>query len=310
MSISSTDEGDEEQEPTEVPLVHLRGARSLLRQLGKRPSKRLGQHFLVDTSVLSKIVDAARLTDRDTVIEVGPGLGILTQELARKVARVIAVELDATLVGFLRENLASYKNVTIVLADILKTDPADLLKNEEQGTRNEGEAPDSRPYKVVADLPYSIASPVLRHFLEAKAKPELLVVMVQLEVAKRIVARPGEMRSLSIGVQFYGRPSIVTTVHPRSFYPPPKVHSAIVRIEVYPKPAVDVPPEVLFRVVRAGFSQPRKQLRNTLASGLGLTATQAESRLAQAGIDPQRRAQTLSLEDWAGLTVAVQEPHE
>lgn len=299
MSTSSADE-DEGLGRENVPLVHLRRAKSLLRQLGKRPLKGLGQHFLVDTSVLKKVLGASQLTDQDTVIEVGPGLGILTQELARKVSRVIAVELDQTLAGFLRESLAAYKNVTIVQADILKTDPEALLRNEEKTPK---------PYKVVADLPYNIASPVLRHFLEAEAKPDLLVIMVQREVAKRMAARPGSMGPLSIGIQLYGRPSIVATVSPRSFHPPPKVHSTIVRIEVYPKPAVDVPPEDLFRVVRAGFSQPRKQLHNTLAAGLGLVSAQVKTILDLAGIDPTVRPQALSLAEWASLTVAAGKTH-
>ncbi|HLB11345.1 MAG TPA: 16S rRNA (adenine(1518)-N(6)/adenine(1519)-N(6))-dimethyltransferase RsmA [Dehalococcoidia bacterium] len=290
MSTSSTDGEGEERPPSEPPLILLRQAKSLLRRLGKRPLKSLGQHFLVDTGVLGKIVAAARLTEQDTVIEVGPGLGILTQELARHVDRVIAVELDPALAGFLRQTLAPYKNVTIVQADILRTDPAALLQG---------------PYKVVADLPYNIAAPTLRHFLEAEAKPELIVVMVQREVARRIAAEPGDMSPLSIGIQLYGHPTIAAIVPPRSFYPSPKVHSAILRIEVHPKPAVDVPPDSLFRVVRAGFGQPRKQLRNTLAAGLGLKPPEAESLLATAGIDARRRPETLSLEEWAALTRAA-----
>lgn len=334
MSTSSTDEGEKEHEPAGTPLTQLYRARRLLRQLGKRPLKGLGQHFLIDTGVLQKIIAAARLTAKDTVVEVGPGLGILTQELARKVSRVIAVELDPILVSFLRDTLADYKNVTIIQANILKTDPAALLGVESrdssfeppdpgpqtQGPKVElppGSSPERQaldpepgtpvpgPYKVVADLPYNIASPVLRHFLEAACKPELMVVMVQREVAARMAASPGQMSTLSIGIQLYSRPTIVATVSPRSFHPPPKVHSAIVRLEVYPRPAVDVPPDALFRVVRAGFSQPRKQLRNTLAAGLGLKAAEAESILSKVGVDPKRRPQTLSLEEWAALTEAV-----
>lgn len=321
MSTSSTEDQEEEPLPPAVPLSNLKRARSLLHRLGKRPLKGLGQHFLVDTGVLGRIVDAAQLTSQDVVIEVGPGLGVLTQELARRAASVIAVELDAFLVGFLRKELAGYNNVSIVQADILKTDPANLLKEQgirdreqesrgdllkEQGTGDkEQEARGAPAYKVVANLPYNIASPVLRQFLEARAKPGLMVVMVQREVARRIVARPGKMSQLSVGIQLYGRPSIVHTVSPRSFFPPPKVHSAVVRIEVFPRPAVDLPPEALFRVVRAGFSQPRKQLRNSLAAGLGLAPGDAFTMLAKAGIAPQRRAETLSLEEWADLTIAA-----
>ncbi|MDP2725900.1 MAG: 16S rRNA (adenine(1518)-N(6)/adenine(1519)-N(6))-dimethyltransferase RsmA, partial [Dehalococcoidia bacterium] len=232
----------------------MRRAKSLLRSLGKRPLKGLGQHFLLDTNVLSKIVAAAQLTEQDTVIEVGPGLGILTQELARRASKVIAVEIDVALADFLREALASYQNISIIQADILKTNPSELLG---EGEEPQPAAPTPRPYKMVADLPYNIAAPVMRHFLEARDKPQLIVVMVQREVARRLAARPGKMSPLSVGIQLYGHPTIVSTVSPGSFYPSPKVHSAIVHIEVYPKPAVDVLPEAFFRVVRAGFSQPR-----------------------------------------------------
>lgn len=324
MSTSSTDEEGQGQLQADLPLVRLHRAKSLLRRIGKRPSKGLGQHFLVNTGVLNKILAASQLDAQDTVIEVGPGLGILTQELARRVARVIAVELDATLAEFLSESLAAYQNTTIVQADILRLDPATLLQTEQGELENRSaerpalqmdQSPDTPMfrrqdqirYKVVADLPYNIAAPVLRHFLEAPARPDLLVVMVQQEVARRMTAKPGEMSRLSLGVQLYGRPIIVEKVAPRSFYPVPKVNSAIVRIEVFPKPAVDIPPDELFRVVRAGFSQPRKQLRNTLGAGLGLGTVKVEALLVEAGIDPQRRPQTLLLEEWAALCRVIKE---
>jgi 16S rRNA (adenine1518-N6/adenine1519-N6)-dimethyltransferase len=224
-------------------------------------------------------------------LEVGPGLGILTQELARQVGWVIAVELDQRLAAYLRESLAAQPNVTVVQADILRVDLGGLL----------GDGGGSRRYKVVADLPYYITAPVLRYFLEAVLKPSLIVVMLQREVARRILARPGEMSLLALGVQIYGRPSMVGLVSRRSFYPVPKVDSAILRIDVFDQPAVGVDTATLFRVARAGFAQPRKQLRNALAHGLGLSSQAALALLAETDIDPHLRAEDLSLEQWERL---------
>lgn len=293
MSTSSTSEPPEEQPAPAVPLSNLNRARTLLRSLGKRPLKGFGQHFLVDNSVLGKIIEAGQVGNEDTVVEVGPGLGILTQELARKAARVIAVELDRGLIRFLQETLAPYSNVSIVQADILKTDPEVLLQ--------------AGPYKVIANLPYNIASPVIRKFLQARLKPRLLVVMVQREVARRMVAEPGDMSPLSVGVQLYGRPRIVHQISPGSFFPPPKIHSAIVRIDVYDRPAVDVPEVDLFRAVHAGFGQARKKLRNSLAAGLQLSVPDTLAMLARAGVGPERRAETLSLPEWGKIALALAE---
>ncbi|MDP2659300.1 MAG: 16S rRNA (adenine(1518)-N(6)/adenine(1519)-N(6))-dimethyltransferase RsmA [Dehalococcoidia bacterium] len=305
--MSSTEDPEEAPPAPAVPLSHLKRAKSLLRNLGKRPFKGLGQHFLVDAGVLGKIVDEAHLSARDVVVEVGPGLGILTQELAQRVSRVIAVEVDASLARLLRETLSGFQNVTIVQADILETNPGELVREgtgdqeRAKGTGEEGVPPE---YKVVANLPYNIASPVLRHFLEDAVKPRVMLVMVQLEVARRMTAKPGHMSPLAVGIQMYGHPTIVHMVSPQSFFPPPKVYSAIVRIKVYPKPAVDADPAAFFRVVRAGFSQPRKQLRNSLAAGLSLKPVEAVSVLSRAGVDPERRAQTLSLEEWDAATAS------
>ncbi len=299
------------EEATPAPggtnISHLTRAQSLLQSLGKRPFKGLGQHFLVDSGILGKIVEEAHLSATDVVVEVGPGLGILTLELAQRVSRVIAVELDASLAELLRGTLSGFQNVTIVQADILKVKPGELVRephaDQERG-RGAGEEGVPVEYKVVANLPYNIASPVLRLFLEDAAKPRVMLVMVQLEVARRMTAKPGDMSQLAVGIQMYGHPTVVHTVSPRSFFPPPKVHSAIVRIEVYAKPAVDADPVPFFRVVRAGFSQPRKQIRNSLAAGLSLKPDDAVSVLSRAGIDPQRRAQTLSLAEWGAVTAS------
>ncbi len=266
--------------------------KQLLRRFNLRARKRLGQRFLIDGDVLQRILSAAELTADDIVLEVGPGLGILTRELAQRARRVIAIELDDKLANFLKQELVSFPNVIIINEDILKIEPATLLARPER-------------YKVVANLPYYITSPVLRHFLEATLKPDLMVVMVQKEVAEAIVAGPGKRSLLSISVQFYGRPTIISKVPANSFYPAPEVDSAILRIDLYPKPAVAVDDtEGFFGTVRAGFASPRKQLANSLAQGLGWPKADVLSVLAEASIAPQRRAETLTLEEWAQLRQA------
>lgn len=270
--------------------------KQLLRQAGLRARKGLGQHFLVDGGVLKDILSAAELKPTDTVIEVGPGLGVLTRELARRAGQVVAIELDDSLASLLKETLASFGNVTIVNQDILKVDPQALLR--EHFLDRSG---NPLYYKVVANLPYYITSPVLRHFLEASHKPQSLVVMVQKEVARQITAQPGRMSLLSISVQLYGEPRIVKYVRASSFYPAPEVDSAILKIAVYPRPVVEVDTKSFFTVVRAGFSAARKQLGNSLAQGLKVPKADILSLLDKAGIDSRRRAETLSLEEWAHL---------
>lgn len=269
--------------------------KKLLRRFGLKARKGLGQHFLIDGEVMEAVIAAAELDSTDTVIEVGPGLGIMTDELAKQAGWVIAIELDNKLAAILRKTLA-HDNIVILNEDVLGTDPKALLQ---------GRAPDVpqalSPYKVVANLPYYITSHVLRHFLEASVKPEVMVAMVQKEVAEAIVAGPGKRSVLSISVQFYGRPSIVTYVPAASFYPKPGVDSAVVRIDVYPRPPVDVDEESFFRLVRAGFTASRKQVANSLAQGLQLPKTDILILLEKANIDPRRRAETFTLEEWATL---------
>lgn len=273
----------------------------MLRRLGLRPKKGLGQHFLVDSSVLRHIVNAAELSPADVVIEVGPGLGILTRELAAHAGKVIALEKDEALAAALARELAEYNNVRIVPGDILDIDLAHFLTSEAR-------LPERPNYKVVANLPYYVASAVVRHFLEAIPNPRLLVVMVQREVAQAMVAGPGDMSLLSVSVQFYGQARIVARVSPRSFYPPPKVHSAVVRIDPSPStplPTPDIPE--FFRLVRAAFSARRKQLRNSLVQGLSISPEEAMVYLEKAGIDPKRRAETVSLGEWSSLWKAYWE---
>ena len=273
--------------------------RQLLREFGLRPKKSLGQNWLVDESALSRIVAAAELSRQDIVLEIGPGLGALTRHLAERAGRVIAIELDAALLPPLHRSLADYANVTIVQGDILQFSPSALACG-----------PDSSlspiPYKVVANLPYYITSAVIRHLLEADVPPSLIVLTVQLEVAQRVTAAPGKMSLLAVSVQFYGRPSIVTHIKAGSFYPAPQVDSAVVRIEPYSHPAVDVADrEKFFAVVKAGFSQKRKQLHNALAAGLARPQADVAAALERAGVDGHRRAETLTLDEWASVARAI-----
>ncbi len=272
----------------------------MLRRFGLRARKGLGQHFLIDEEVLKLISSAAELTPTDIVMEIGPGLGVLTRELAKQAGWVVTIELDSKLAAILKQTLAAFNNVTIINEDILQIDPEVLLKEQREIFSPAISSPFS--YKVVANLPYYITSLVLRHFLEASLKPQIMVVMVQKEVAEAIVAEPGQMSILSVSVQFYGQPKIISYVPARCFYPAPEVDSAILRVTLYSKPVVDVTDETsFFRLVRAGFTTPRKQICNSLTQGLGLPKAEVLSLLEKATIVPQRRAETLTLNEWAQL---------
>ena len=270
--------------------------RHLLDSYGITPKKSLGQNFLHDPNALEKIVRAADLAPQDVVLEIGPGTGALTEWLAGIARRVIAVELDDRLIPLLQHRFGDRENVRLVHADILDLDLDLHIRPDE-------------PYCVIANLPYYITSAILRTLLERPHRPNRLVVMVQNEVADRLVAQPGDLSLLGVSVQFYGKPQIVTRLSPAIFWPRPDVTSALVRIDTYgDQHAVQVPDEAtFFRVVRAGFSQKRKQIRNALASGLSLGREETDRLLATAGLDPQRRAETLSLDEWAALTGAVWE---
>ncbi|MFC2056109.1 16S rRNA (adenine(1518)-N(6)/adenine(1519)-N(6))-dimethyltransferase RsmA [Chloroflexota bacterium] len=267
----------------------------LLRHSGLRARKGLAQHFLVDEEVLGLIISAAQLTPEDVVIEVGPGLGVLTRELARQAGSVVAIELDDKLAVILKQTMPSFKNLTIVNEDVLKVDPAALIKELKTGLPPEN-------YKLVANLPYYITSPALRHFLEAQIKPQNMVVMVQKEVAEEIVAKPGRMSLLSVSVQLYSEPTIVSYVPAQCFYPVPEVDSAILRVLPYSQPIIKVSDrKSFFTLVRAGFSAARKQIANSLSQGLLSSKAEALSLLERAEIAPQRRAETLTIEEWAHL---------
>jgi 16S rRNA (adenine1518-N6/adenine1519-N6)-dimethyltransferase len=267
-----------------------------LRQAGLRARKSLAQHFLIDEAVLHKVVTAAALRPTDVVIEVGPGLGVLTKELVQNAGKVIAVELDDELAVKLKDTLSLYTNLSIIHGDALAFQPRELLKGQE-----------SKTYKVIANIPYYITSALLRHFLEADLKPEIMVVMVQKEIAQAVTAAPGDMSLLAVSVQLYGKPEVVCYVPSSSFYPPPKVDSAILKIQVYPKPVLDIDEESFFKLVRAGFTASRKQITNSLVQGLGVEKSEVLAKLAKAGIETTRRSESLSLEEWGKLWWVFQE---
>lgn len=252
----------------------------------------MGQHFLTNPDILDRIVAAAELEEDDVVLEIGPGLGHLTKRLAEAAGQIVAVELDRDLVAALETELAPFDNVRVVEGDILALDPAELV--------------DGRPYTVVANLPYNITSAALRHLLEARVPPQRIVVTIQYEVAERIVARDERMSLLAVSIHFYGTPELMFRLKPGSFYPPPAVDSAVLRIDWHGDPPVPLEErETFFQVVRAGFSQPRKQIRNSLAAGLRLSRETVTRALKAGGIDPRRRPERLSLPDWARLTEAL-----
>lgn len=269
----------------EIPPLNIS---SLLRQYGLRANKKLGQNFLQDPFALDSIASAAEIKSTDTVLEIGPGLGSLTRHLAQSAKRVIAVELDQELIPPLKAVTAAYDNITIFHNDILKLAPKDLMQESD--------------YLVVANIPYYITSAIIRHLLENEAKPRRIVLTIQKEVAKRICAQPGNMSLLALSVQVYGSPRIAKHIPAGAFFPAPKVDSAVLCIDIYQSPQIK--PELLntfFKLIKAGFSQKRKTLRNSLSAGLHISPSYAEEFLRKVNIDPMRRAETLSIEEWSML---------
>jgi 16S rRNA (adenine1518-N6/adenine1519-N6)-dimethyltransferase len=265
-------------------------AEAVLKRFGLRADKSLGQNFLQDDSALEKIALAANIQEDDSVLEIGPGLGSLTRYLSISAREVTAIELDMDILPALKAILAPYKNVRVIHGDILKTPISKLINT-----------PD---YLVVANIPYYITSAVIRHLLESEVKPRRVVLTIQKEVAERICAEAGDLSLLALSVQVYGKPSITANIPASAFHPAPKVDSAILRIDIYQEPLV--PREALktfFKFTKAGFSQKRKTLRNSLSSGLHISTKEAEAMLTSAGIDFMRRAETLSIEEWKALLV-------
>jgi len=270
---------------------------ALLKRHGLRADKRLGQNFLQEASALEKIVQAAQIRPDDTILEIGPGLGSLTRYLAVSARQVIAVELDGKLLPPLRAVLAPYSNVRLIQGNILEISPGELIDRPE--------------YLVVANIPYYITSAIIRHLLDNpknadnQPKPRRMVLTVQKEVAERICAEPGDLSLLALSVQVYGQPRIVERIPASAFHPTPKVDSAILTIEIHPAPLVpDIYLETFFQLIKAGFSQKRKTLRNSLSAGIHISPQEAESMLRELDIDPQRRAETLSIPEWERLTRA------
>ena len=255
-------------------------------------SKKLGQNFLIKRGIVDEIVHAAELTPGEPVLEVGPGIGTLTQGLAQSGADVTAIELDRRLLEVLDTTLASYDNVRIIHGDVLKLDVPSIMNH--------------KPFKVVANLPYYITTPIIMSLLESKLPIERLVVMVQKEVALRMVAKPGtkDYGALSVAVQYYTEPDIVLDVPPKSFLPAPVVTRSVIRCVLRDKPPVDVIDEKLFfRVVKAGFAQRRKTFANTMKT-TGLSRDRIEELLAKANIDGQRRGETFTLQEFADVANA------
>ncbi len=296
-----------------MDLCSKKGASAVLKKYDVLPSKRMGQNFLIDKSVLRKIVRTAELKPKDVVLEIGPGIGTLTQELARAVSadrpaksggRIIAVEKDSRMVEILKETLKDFDNTEIIHGDALKIDPKSYKLQVTS-------------YKIIANLPYNVASAVIRKFLEEKNPPLEMILMVQKEVAQRICAKPRKMSLLAISVQFYSDVKIISYVSKKSFYPQPKVDSAIIKIKhISPEDGhleaarinrglASGAEDLFFKIVKAGFSQPRKQLINNLAKKLKKEKQDIKVWLLKNNIEPSRRAETLTVNDWIMLTKSI-----
>jgi len=269
--------------------MNVKNVKNLLKKRGIQPSKKLGQNFLVDELVFEKILRAAELSKTDTVLEIGPGVGNLTLRLAKRAKEVIAVEKDRKMCKILKKVLEeqNIKNVRLINEDILKLEIKDQIL---------------KAYKLVANLPYYITSPVIRKFLESKRIPETIVLMVQKEVAQRICANPGKMSLLAVSVQFYAKTKIISYVSKKSFWPEPKVDSAIIKIIPLKIQLKDEFIKTFFKIVKAGFSQPRKQLVNNLSKELNLEKEKIREWLLRNDIQPSQRAETLSVDSWKKLT--------
>ncbi|MFA5413270.1 MAG: 16S rRNA (adenine(1518)-N(6)/adenine(1519)-N(6))-dimethyltransferase RsmA [Patescibacteria group bacterium] len=281
-----------------MDLTDLNVIKNFCKKYGIRPSKEFGQNFLVDREVLETMVQAADLEKNDIVLEIGPGFGTLTTELAGRVGRVVAVEADRAVGEAAREILSDFKNVEIAEGSILKLPITDYRLSNYN-------------YKLVANLPYQITSAVFRKFLSEEPRPSEITVMVQKEVAERICAESGEMSLLSLSVQFYGEPEIVAIVPRRAFWPEPEVDSAILKISdiknIYEKNKKEIDPEKFFRLAKMGFSARRKQLQNNLSGGLRLKNKEVQDILVKFGFDPKIRAQDLTLGDWIKLANGLNE---
>lgn len=274
-----------------MDLTSKKNIKDLLKKYRLCPSKRLGQNFLIDKRVIRKIIETADLKPEDTVLEIGPGIGTLTQELAKRVKKMIAVEKDPRMIEILKETLKDFENVKIVKADIRNW----KLESSPTGSKQKN-------YIIVGNLPFYLTAPVIRHFLELpETRPREMVLVVQKEVGQRICAKPPRMNLLAVSVQFYAQPKIISYISKKSFWPRPEVDATIIKITPL-KLTRNVLDTLFFRIVRAGFSQPRKQILNNLANKLKLNKEEVKSRLLKNNVQPTQRAETLSIEDWLKLT--------
>ena len=271
-----------------MDLTSRKNIKDLLNKHQLRPLKRFGQNFLIDKRALKKMLAAAELTSQDTVLEIGPGIGTLTQELAKKASKVIAIEKDRNMVDILKETLKDFKNIEIIQADIRKWNPKYKIQNTK--------------YKVVGNLPFYLTVSLVRKFLELpeNSSPQVMVLGVQKEVGQRICAKPPHMSLLAVSVQFYATPEIISYVSKKSFWPQPKVDGAIIKI--IPQPPLIGDRDLFFKVVKAGFSQPRKQLINNLSKQLKIDRRKIQVWLLKNLVQPTQRAETLSIDDWLNLT--------
>ena len=259
--------------------------------------KKFGQNFLIDTTVLDRIISSAKITKEDCVLEIGPGIGTMTQYLAERAGSVVAVEIDKALIPILEETLQDYDNVTVINDDILKVDINRLVEEKNGG----------RPIKVVANLPYYITTPIIMGLFESRVPLKSITIMVQKEVADRMQVGPGtkDYGALSLAVQYYAKPEIVANVPPNCFIPRPNVGSAVIRLIRYEEPPVQVKDEKkMFALIRASFNQRRKTLVNGLgnAGRPGITKESAAAALAQMGLSPTVRGEALTLEQFARLS--------
>jgi len=268
-----------------------------LNKLSLRANKFLGQNFLVDQKVVEDMIEATDLKESDTVLEVGPGLGILTEEIAKKNCKVLAIEKDKNLIPYLKNKFKNFKKLKIIEGDILKLNIKELSSRY-----RELSSWFAAEYKIIANLPFYLTSHFLRVFLEYANKPSLMVLLMQKEVAERVTAQYKNRSILSVSCELYSRPEIVRQVSSKAFYPRPEVDCAIVKFEVFKKPKYEIKDlKLFFKIVKAGFSARRKQIHNNISSGLLISSEDAKSILEKANIDSTRRAQTLSLEEWVEL---------
>lgn len=267
--------------------------REIKDKYGFKLSKSLGQNFLTDKHIIDKIIDATEITEEDLVIEIGPGIGVLTAEAAQKAKKVIAVEIDKNLIPILHDTLGQFDNVEIINQDVLKTDLNGIIA-----------ASGCKRAKIIGNLPYYITTPIIMGLLEGHVKANSITIMMQKEVADRIKAEPGTKAygALSAAVQYYCDVVTVATVPKEVFFPAPKVDSAVLRLDIREEKSVELMDEVLFfRCIKAGFGQRRKTLLNSLSQLGDVSKEQVRECLAECGIDEKRRAETLSLEEFAGI---------